>query len=196
MRLTRIITFAVLALTLGLTVASAQDGKSSKQKEKAVDKELVVIETNLGNIEIEMYRSDAPKTVENFVKHAKDGYYDGIIFHRVISGFVIQGGDPTGTGTGGKSIYGEKFEDEIDANSAIYKTGYKRGVVAMANAGPNTNGSQFFICHKDIVLPPNYTIFGKVVEGMDTVDKIATTKTGPGDRPVEKMVMKKVYLKK
>lgn len=196
MRIARILSLSVLALVLGLSVATGQDAKSSKKKEKAVEKEIVVIETNMGTIELEMYRQDAPKTVENFVQLAKKGYYDGIIFHRVISGFVIQGGDPTGTGTGGESIYGKKFEDETNPSSEIYKTGYKRGVVAMANAGPNTNGSQFFICHKDIVLPPNYTIFGKVVDGMDTVDKIATTKTGPGDRPVEKMVMQKVYLKK
>lgn len=195
MRIFRVIAISVFALTLGLTFAVAQNANTSKKKEKSVEKEIVVIETNMGNIEIEMYRSDAPKTVENFVQLAKKGYYDGIIFHRVISGFVIQGGDPTGTGSGGESIYGKKFEDEINKSAEIYKTGYKRGVVAMANAGPNTNGSQFFICHKDINLPPSYTIFGKVVEGMDTVDKIATTKTGPGDRPVEKMVMKKVHLK-
>ncbi|MBE0645094.1 MAG: peptidylprolyl isomerase [Bacteroidetes bacterium] len=189
------LTALIVALTLGTSLASAQNANTSNKKEKKVEKEIVVIETNMGNIEIEMYRAEAPKTVENFVQLAKKGYYDGIIFHRVINGFVIQGGDPTGTGSGGESIYGKKFEDETDANSPLYKTGYKRGVVAMANAGPNTNGSQFFICHKDIVLPPNYTIFGKVVEGMDTVDKIATTKTGSGDRPVEKMIMKKVHVK-
>ncbi len=195
MRALRILTILFVAVFASVSFASAQNVKSSNKKEKKVEKEIVVIETNMGNIEIEMYRADAPKTVENFVQLAKKGYYDGIIFHRVISGFVIQGGDPTGTGTGGESIYGKKFEDETNASSPLYKTGYKRGVVAMANSGPNTNGSQFFICHKDIVLPPNYTIFGKVVEGMDTVDKIATTKTGSGDRPVEKMVMNKVHLK-
>jgi cyclophilin family peptidyl-prolyl cis-trans isomerase len=195
MRIFRVITLFVLALILGASAASAQNANTSKKKEKNVEKEIVVIETNMGNIEVEMYRSDAPKTVENFVQLAKKGYFDGIIFHRVISGFVIQGGDPTGTGTGGESIYGKRFEDEINKTSEIYKTGYKRGVLAMANAGPNTNGSQFFICHQDVNLPPSYTIFGKVVDGMDTVDKIAATKTGPGDRPVEKMVMNKVYLK-
>ncbi|MFZ1729243.1 MAG: peptidylprolyl isomerase [Bacteroidota bacterium] len=195
MRYLRILTILVFALTMGVSISSAQKAKSSTKKETKVEKEIVVIETNMGNIEIEMYRTDAPKTVENFVQLAKKGYYDGIIFHRVISGFMIQGGDPTGTGSGGESIYGKKFEDETNANSPLYKTGYKRGVVAMANAGPNTNGSQFFICHKDCNLPPSYTIFGNVVDGMDTVDKIAATKTGPGDRPVEKMIMKKVHLK-
>lgn len=195
MRIFRVITLFVLAITMGLSVASAQNANTSKKKEKSVEKEIVVIETNMGNIEVEMYRSDAPKTVENFVQLAKKGYFDGIIFHRVISGFVIQGGDPTGSGSGGESIYGKRFEDEINPAADVYKTGYKRGVLAMANAGPNTNGSQFFICHKDVSLPPSYTIFGKVVEGMDVVDKIAATKTGPGDRPVEKMVMNKVHLK-
>jgi len=195
MRTVRIFSMLVFAIVMGVSLSHAQTGKSSNKKETKVEKEIVVIETNMGNIELEMYRADAPKTVENFVELAKKGYYDGIIFHRVIPNFVIQGGDPTGTGSGGESIYGKKFEDETNANSPIYKTGYKRGVLAMANAGPNTNGSQFFICHKDINLPPNYTIFGIVVDGMDVVDKIATTKTGPGDRPIEKMVMKKVHLK-
>ncbi len=195
MRRFRIAAFAAIALALCVSVSTAQKTDSSSKKEKKVEKEIVVIETNMGNIEIEMYRADAPRTVENFVQLAKKGYYDGIIFHRVISGFVIQGGDPTGTGSGGESIYGNKFDDEIDAGAPLYRTGYKRGVVAMANSGRNTNGSQFFICHKDVVLKPDYTIFGKVVDGMDTVDKIATTKTGPGDRPVEKMVMKKVHVK-
>jgi cyclophilin family peptidyl-prolyl cis-trans isomerase len=195
MRYIGVLTMFVIAITMGASLSSAQGSKSSTKKETKVEKEIVVIETNMGNIEAEMYRTDAPKTVENFVQLAKKGYYDGLIFHRVISGFVIQGGDPTGTGSGGESIYGKKFEDEVNPNSAIYKAGYKRGVLAMANAGPNTNGSQFFICHKDINLPPNYTIFGIVIDGMDVVDKIATTKTGPGDRPVEKMVMKKVHLK-
>ena len=196
MRHFHVLALAALVLTLGMSTAVAQNANTSKKKEKSVEKEIVVIETNMGKIEIEMYRADAPKTVENFVQLAKKGYYDGIIFHRVISGFVIQGGDPTGTGSGGESIYGKKFEDEINKGAEVYKTGYKRGVVAMANAGPNTNGSQFFICHKDVNLPPSYTIFGKVVDGMDTVDKIASTKTASGDRPVEKMVMQKVYLKK
>lgn len=195
MNLFRAISFALFMLVLGASASHAQTDATSSNKENTVEKEIVVIETNVGNIELEMYRSAAPKTVENFVELAKKGYFDGIIFHRVISGFVIQGGDPTGTGTGGESIYGKRFEDEIDKSSEIYQTGYKRGVLAMANAGPNTNGSQFFICHQDVNLPPAYTIFGKVIDGMDTVDSIASTKTDPNSRPLEKMVMNKVYVK-
>ncbi|MBN1449308.1 MAG: peptidylprolyl isomerase [Bacteroidetes bacterium] len=186
---------AAAALFLLTFSAAAQSDNTTTEEAATVDTEIAVIETNLGTIEIEFFREDAPKTVENFVQLAKRGYFDGIIFHRVISGFVIQGGDPTGIGTGGESIYGKKFADEIDRNSQLYKTGYKRGIVAMANSGPNTNGSQFFIMHQDNELPPNYTIFGRVVNGMDTVDKIATTPTGRGDRPVNDVVMQKVTIK-
>jgi cyclophilin family peptidyl-prolyl cis-trans isomerase len=104
---------------------------------------------------------------------ASSGFYNGLTFHRVIPGFMIQGGDPNGDGTGGASIYGERFEDEIDPSSDLYRTGYKKGVLAMANAGPNTNGSQFFIMETDYPLPPNYTIFGKVTSGQDVVSAIA-----------------------
>ena len=149
----------------------------------------ITIETNKGAIVFETYDSDAPKTVENFVTLANKGFYNGIIFHRVIKDFMIQGGDPTGTGTGGP---GYKFEDELNSNTESYKNGYVRGVVAMANAGPNTNGSQFFIMHKDVPLPHNYTIFVKVMSGMDVVDAIANTKTDAGDRPTEKITMNKV----
>lgn len=149
----------------------------------------VTIETNKGTIVFETYDADAPKTVENFITLANKGFYNGTIFHRVISGFMIQGGDPTGTGSGGP---GYQFADELDPNTPSAKAGYQRGVVAMANAGPNTNGSQFFIMHADYPLPHNYTIFGKVVKGMEVVDAIAATKTGAGDRPIEKIVMNKV----
>jgi len=149
------------------------------------------IETSLGNITIEFYPQDAPKTVENFQKLASSKFYDNVIFHRVIKGFMIQGGDPTGTGTGGP---GYKFNDEIDKNSDLYKTGYKKGIVAMANSGPNTNGSQFFIMHADYPLPPSYTIFGKVTEGLDVVDKIATSQTDSSDKPTSSVVMKSVKL--
>lgn len=149
----------------------------------------ITIETNQGKIVFETYDADAPKAVNNFITLANKGFYNGIIFHRVIKGFMIQGGDPTGTGMGGP---GYTFEDELNPNTASAKEGYKRGVVAMANAGANTNGSQFFIMHADYPLPHNYTIFGKVISGMETVDKIATTKTAAQDRPVEKMVMNKV----
>jgi cyclophilin family peptidyl-prolyl cis-trans isomerase len=191
----RSLSATVFLLFFSLTAAAQTDIANTKQEAAAVDKEIAVIETNLGTIEIEFFREDAPKTVENFVQLAKRGYFDGIIFHRVINGFMIQGGDPTGIGTGGESIYGKKFNDEIDRNSQRYKTGYKRGIVAMANSGPNTNGSQFFIMHQDNVLPPDYTIFGRVVNGMETVDKIATTQTGRGNRPVDDVVMQKVTIK-
>jgi cyclophilin family peptidyl-prolyl cis-trans isomerase len=141
----------------------------------------ITLETSLGNIVFHTYDGLAPKTVENFVTLAKKGFYDNVIFHRVIKDFMIQGGDPTGTGMGGP---GYKFNDELDATSPIAKEGYKRGVVAMANAGPDTNGSQFFIMHKDVPLPYNYTIFGEVISGIDVVDKIAELSTDQNDRPI------------
>lgn len=160
------------------------------------------IQTDIGDIVIELYESDAPKTVNNFAELSKQGYFEGIIFHRVSKGFVIQGGDPTGTGSGGTSIYGGEFEDELNPDTKSYQTGYVRGVVAMANAGPNTNTSQFFIMLADVTrLPKNYTIFGKVVSGMDTVDQIAAgeiiPQMGPTDgRPVEPVKMNKVVIEK
>lgn len=149
----------------------------------------VTIETDKGTIVFETYDTEAPKASANFVTLAKKGFYNGVIFHRVIEGFMIQGGDPEGTGRGGP---GYTFADELDPNKASAKEGYKRGVVAMANAGPDTNGSQFFIMHKDYPLDYNYTIFGKVISGMDVVDAIAQTPVGAGSRPVNPPVMKKV----
>ena len=151
-----------------------------------------VILTNKGTIRFELLEEDAPKTTENFITLAERGYYDGIIFHRVIKGFMIQGGDPTGTGSGGQSAWGGRFNDEIDRSSEVYKRGYKAGTVAMANAGPNTNGSQFFIMHADYGLPPSYTIFGRVTEGQEVVDDIATTQTGRNDKPVSEVKMDRV----
>lgn len=153
----------------------------------------ITIETNKGKIVFETYQADAPKAVENFVTLANKGYYNGVIFHRIIPGFMIQGGDPTGTGRGGP---GYRFEDELNPSTPSAKAGYTRGVVAMANAGPNTNGSQFFIMHQDYPLPHSYTIFGKVVEGMDVVDAIATSKRNADDRPLEDIVMKSVTVTK
>ena len=150
------------------------------------------IQTNKGTIKFELLEDDAPKTTENFRLLAEKGYYDGVIFHRVINGFMIQGGDPTGTGRGGESAWGGRFADEIDSASVVYQRGYKAGTVAMANAGPNTNGSQFFIMHVDYPLPPSYAIFGRVIEGQDVVNAIATSKTDPGDRPVSEIKMEKV----
>jgi|SRR3989344_6903508 len=130
-----------------------------------------VIKTSKGNIDLDLYPSDAPKTVTNFATHSKNGYYDNLTFHRV-EDWVIQGGDPSGNGTGGSSIYGEKFEDELNPNTPSYKEGYVEGVLAMANSGPNTNASQFFILKKSTPLDPAYTIFGKVTNGVDVVNKI------------------------
>lgn len=155
------------------------------------DKNMITLETNYGTIVFETYNNDAPKTVENFITLANKKFYDGIIFHRVIKGFMIQGGDPTGTGTGGP---GYRFEDELNPQTASYKAGYKKGVVAMANSGPNTNGSQFFIMTADYPLPNNYTIFGKVVSGQDVVDTIANVKTGANDKPVSPVTIKKVIV--
>jgi len=153
-----------------------------------------VIQTNKGTIRFELLEEDAPKTTENFITLAERGYYDGIIFHRVIKGFMIQGGDPTGTGSGGQSAWGGRFNDEIDRSSEVYKRGYKAGTVAMANAGPNTNGSQFFIMHADYGLPPSYTIFGRVTEGQEVIDVIATTQTGRNDKPVSEVKMERVTI--
>src|SRR5438067_2983419 len=152
------------------------------------------IKTNMGTIRFELLEADAPKTTENFITLAERGYYDGIIFHRCINGFMIQGGDPTGTGRGGESAWGGRFDDEIDASSEVYKRGYKAGTVAMANAGPNTNGSQFFIMHVDYPLPPNYTIFGRVTEGQDVINAIATTETDRNDRPLSEVKIEQVTI--
>lgn len=144
-------------------------------------KNIVVLETNQGPIEIELMPSVAPKACENFVTLARKGYYDGIIFHRVIKGFMIQGGDPTGTGRGGKSAWGKPFDDEFDKKVAFDAP----GILAMANAGPGTNGSQFFITTaKTPWLNMHHTIFGKVTAGYDVVEKIENTATGPGDVPL------------
>jgi cyclophilin family peptidyl-prolyl cis-trans isomerase len=132
-----------------------------------------VIETEKGNIELELYANDAPKTVTNFVTLAKQGYYNDLIFHRVEIG-IVQTGDPNGNGTGGSSIYGDTFEDELNPETDSYKAGYAEGVLAMANRGPNTNGSQFFINQEDNTqkFSKDYTIFGKVTSGMDIVKNI------------------------
>jgi cyclophilin family peptidyl-prolyl cis-trans isomerase len=143
------------------------------------------IETTAGTLTAELFADDAPNTVNNFVFLARDGYYEDVIFHRVIQGFMIQGGDPTGTGRGGP---GYKFKDEP------VKRGYLRGTLAMANAGPNTNGSQFFIMHADYPLPPSYTIFGKLTSGEDVLDAIATAPTGAQDRPHDPVSMKSITI--
>lgn len=180
---------------------------------------LAVMHTNMGDVEIKLFPEHAPKTVENFTTHAKNGYYNGLIFHRVIKDFMIQGGDPTGTGMGGESIWGNSFEDEFTP-----KLHNLRGALCMANAGPNTNGSQFFIVQasdvpanmldqmKDLAdngFPPeiaeayaklggtpwldfHHTVFGQVVNGMDTVDAIANTNVGANDKPVNDVVINSI----
>ena len=167
--------------------------------------------TSMGDIKIKLFPEQAPLTVDNFTKHSRDGYYNGLIFHRVIKDFMIQGGDPTGTGMGGESIYGQSFKDEFDP--MLHNL---RGALSMANAGPNTNGSQFFIVQADTVpdgmigqmkqladrgfpaditeayenlggtpwLDFKHSVFGQVYEGMDVVDAIAAVKVGAGDKPV------------
>ena len=160
-----------------------------------------ILHTNKGDITVEFFDTQAPNTVANFIKLAKDGFYDGVKFHRVIKGFMIQGGDPLSKddskmafwGTGGP---GYKFADEIDAKSDLYtKTGYAKGILAMANSGPNTNGSQFFIMTENYPLPPLYTIFGKVDAGQDVVDKIANVATNANDRPLSPVMIQSVELK-
>ena len=159
-----------------------------------------VIETDKGAIEIVFFQADAPMAVENFRLLAEHGYYDGLTFHRIVKGFMIQGGDPAGDGTGGESASGGFFADEINPGSRIYQDGYRRGIVAMANAGPNTNGSQFFIMHADYPLPPNYVIFARVTSGFEVVDALANlpTTAGPGGEPSQPLtppVIKKVTIR-
>jgi cyclophilin family peptidyl-prolyl cis-trans isomerase len=155
---------------------------------------VAVIKTNMGDIELQLFHDKAPKTVKNFAGLAQDGYYNGIIFHRVIDNFMIQGGDPTGTGSGGESLWGDKFEDEFSSDLKHSTP----GILSMANAGPNTNGSQFFIT---LVPTPwldgKHSIFGKVINGMDVVKaigKVQTTK--PYDKPVKDVVMETVVIEK
>jgi cyclophilin family peptidyl-prolyl cis-trans isomerase len=170
------------------TPAPAGDGKSHT----------AVIETTMGTIKIELLGADAPQTAENFRLLAEKGFYNNLTFHRIINGFMIQGGDPNGNGTGGQTATGASLPNEIRPNTPLYQSGgYKRGMVAMANKGiPQTATSQFFIMHRDrdfTQLPPNYTIFGRVISGIEVVDKIASVPVS-GDRPNSPPVMKKVYI--
>jgi len=157
----------------------------------AADDTIVVLETNQGNIELKLWPKIAPKACENFTKLVEKGYYDGVIFHRVIRNFMIQGGDPTGTGMGGESIWGKPFVDELSPDVKFDK----RGLLAMANAGPNTNGSQFFITTVPTPwLNMHHTIFGEVISGYEVVQKIEVTPTDV-NRPVEEQKIIKAYLK-
>jgi peptidylprolyl isomerase len=153
---------------------------------------VVEVETNQGTFEVSLRPDIAPKATENFLKHAESGYYNGIIFHRVIKGFMLQGGDPTGTGRGGKSIWDQPFEDEV-TDQAKFDKPY---VLAMANAGPKTNGSQFFITVAATPwLNKKHTIFGEVTKGTDVINKIENVKTAPGDRPVDDVKIIKMTVK-
>jgi peptidyl-prolyl cis-trans isomerase B (cyclophilin B) len=186
---------------------------------QVAENEIVVeMKTNKGSIIIKLFPEYAPKTVENFITHSKNGYYNGLIFHRVIRDFMIQGGDPKGNGTGGESIYGKPFEDEFSPN--LFNI---RGALSMANAGPNTNGSQFFIVQnqnidpgfreqmekagypKEIIdvymekggtpwLDFHHTVFGQVLEGMDVVDEIANVETDQQDRPLEDVIIETILV--
>ncbi|MDO8556991.1 MAG: peptidylprolyl isomerase [Candidatus Jorgensenbacteria bacterium] len=153
----------------------------------------ITLDTNFGKIIFETYDADAPKTVQNFISLAEKGFYNNLTFHRVIKGFMIQGGDPSGDGTGGP---GYRFDDELNPATPSYKAGYKKGVVAMANAGPNTNGSQFFIMLADYPLASHYTIFGKITEGQNVVDTIGNVPTGANDRPTQPVIIKSVSVAK
>ena len=161
---------------------------------QAADKApVVVFETNVGNIELKLYPKVAPLAVENFTTHVKNGYYNGLIFHRIIKGFMIQGGDPRGTGTGGKSIWGKPFKDEFAAN-VVFDKPY---LLAMANSGPKTNGSQFFITVTPTPhLNGKHTIFGEVVKGKDVVRKLENVSVGRGSKPMFAQKIKRAYIKK
>jgi len=155
--------------------------------------------TDKGTIEVEFFAQDSPKAVENFRLLSERGYYNGLTFHRIVKGFMIQGGDPSGDGTGGESAWGGTFPDEIKQESALYQRGYKRGILAMANRGPDTNGSQFFIMLKDYPLPPSYVIFGNVTRGMEVVDALTETPLvmgadGETSKPVTPPVLRKVTI--
>ena len=160
--------------------------------EISADADIVKMSTSMGDIYIRFFEDEAPKTVENFVGLAKKGYYDGIIFHRIIDGFMIQGGDPTGTGMGGESLWGGKFKDEFSGK--VSNIPYS---LSMANSGPGTNGSQFFInTASNTFLDGQYSVFGEVILGRDIVDKIIKVKTGAQDRPVKEVSMETVTVVK
>ena len=176
--------FSFMFVIIPISITQAQESN--------VKSPIVVLETNQGNIEVTLFADKAPKTVENFVGLVKKGYYNGLIFHRVIKSFMIQGGDPTGTGSGGTSLWGSDFADEIDPSLTFDK----QGMLAMANRGPNTNGSQFFITTAPTTwLNGHHTIFGQVTTGYDIVSKIEGTPTGTGDRPVQDQKIIKAYVK-
>ncbi|MGM0439146.1 MAG: peptidylprolyl isomerase [Patescibacteria group bacterium] len=190
-----IVAFLIISGSLFYTTnKQSQNNKENREEEITNENNMdyqITLKTNKGDITFETFADKAPNTVDNFVELAEDGFYNGLIFHRVIEGFMIQGGCPEGTGRGGP---GYTFDDEIDSSLDIYQGGYDKGTVAMANSGPNTNGSQFFIMVEDYPLPPNYTIFGKVVEGQDVADEISKVDANRNDKPNEDIVMEKVIV--
>jgi len=184
----------ILGIMILLLFISSNIFSQKKGTTKMTDSTTVaVIKTNMGNIELELFAKETTKTVENFVGLANKGYYKGIIFHRVIDNFMIQGGDPTGTGSGGKSLWGKSFNDEIIPQLVFDK----EGLLAMANSGPNTNGSQFFITLAPTTwLNGHHTIFGKVIKGMDVVKAIGKVAKNKSDLPLKDVVMESVTIEK
>ena len=182
--------FVVISLVFGSLFVLSCQSRTDTTLQKAKNMH-ATLKTSKGSFDVELYSADAPKTVANFTGLAEQGYYNGIIVHRISKGFVIQAGDSTGTGAGGRSIYGKDFADELDPAAPSFQAGYLRGTLAMANRGPNTNTSQFFVVLQDAPwLPKNYTIFGRVTTGMEVVDSIAAVAIkpamGPNDgRPIE-----------
>jgi cyclophilin family peptidyl-prolyl cis-trans isomerase len=182
-----------MIIILLLFISSNIFSQKKEKKKMTNDTTVAVINTNMGTIEIELFAKQTPKTVENFVGLAEKGYYNGVIFHRVIDNFMIQGGDPTGTGRGGESIWGKNFEDEIDT-SLVFD---REGLLAMANAGPNTNGSQFFITLAPTKwLNGHHTIFGKVISGMEVVKAIGKVAKNQMDRPLKDVVIESITIEK
>lgn len=195
-----IVALIVAVLIIGSAffyTANQKETENKKENNNNIKQETVMdyqitLKTSKGDISFKTFADQAPNTVQNFVDLAKDEFYDGLIFHRVIDGFMIQGGCPKGTGRGGP---GYTFDDEIDPNSELYQGGYEKGIVAMANSGPNTNGSQFFIMVADYPLPPNYTIFGEVTEGQEIADQISKVNTNGADKPLKDIVIEEVDIK-
>lgn len=213
-----ILSVSIILIAAGVFLFARKADKNSPPANNNQNTKIMqtaTIKTNLGDIKMELCANDAPKTVKNFIDLAEKGFYNNLIFHRVVKNFVIQGGDPfchpaptADAGICGTGGPGYQFEDELNANTESYKTGYKKGIVAMANSGPNTNGSQFFIMLADNPLPHNYTIFGKVVAGQDIVDKIGSLPVNPvessGDlygvnqngRPLQPAIIKEITILK
>ncbi len=187
----KIILLCLTALVLLGCKPGEQAETTEKERHKMPENPVIIMETNQGTIKLELFPDVAPLACENMTRLAEKGYYDGLIFHRVIKGFMLQGGDPTGTGRGGQSVWGKTFDDEFSDKVKFDR----KGLLAMANSGPATNGSQFFITMKATAwLNNRHTIFGVVVSGYDVVEKIENTPTGSGDRPREEQKILKMRL--